>query len=390
MPLTPDAMMGLFVDREAEMLALLERLVNIDSGTGHGQGIEQIVDILEPMLQDIGLTTERRPSPVGPHLVAYGAKSPQVLLMGHIDTVFPVGTAAARPFRREGDRAYGPGVIDMKSGIVNLLYVVKALADAGGLHQHVRIVINADEEISSIHSRDVIYEQSRLCRAAFVFEPSQAMETLTTSRKGVGDLTLSITGKAAHAGAAIEDGLSAVEELARKILDLHALTDVEKGRSVNVGIVSGGTARNVVAEHASARIDLRYATKADGEAILDEIRAVCVPSGPGYTVELMGGITRPPLERSEGIAALFEHMREAGRAFGIDFVEASSGGVSDANLIADAGIPVIDSLGPVGGRAHSDAEYLEVNTMAPRAAVAAWAVYRWLRQTMDVANDVGA
>ncbi len=155
---------------------------------------------MEPMLAEVGLATERRPSPVGPHLLAYGNKSPQVLLMGHIDTVFPAGTAAARPFRLEGNRAYGPGVIDMKSGIVNLIYVVKALAAAGGLHEHVRVVINADEEISSIHSRELIYEQSRLCRAAFVFEPSPDMETLTTSRKGVGDMTLSVTGKAAHAG----------------------------------------------------------------------------------------------------------------------------------------------------------------------------------------------
>lgn len=388
--MTPDAMMGLFVDREAEMLALLERLVNIDSGTGHSQGIEQIVDIIEPIFQDLGLTTERRPSPVGPHLIAYGAKSPQVMLMGHIDTVFPPGTATARPFRLQGDRAYGPGVIDMKSGIVNLIYVVKALARTGGLHEHVRVVINADEEISSIHSRDVIYEQSRLCRAAFVFEPSQSMETLTTSRKGVGDMTLSVTGKAAHAGAAIEDGLSAVEELARKILALHALTDVQRGRSVNVGIVSGGTARNVVAEHATARIDLRYAEKADGEALVEQIRDACMPSRPGYTLELTGGITRPPLERSADVVALFEHMREAGHAYGINFVEASSGGVSDANLIADAGTPVIDSLGPVGGNAHSDAEFLEVKSMVPRAAVAAWAIYQWLQQTVNVAEDVGA
>lgn len=369
------------------MLALLERLVNIDSGTGHAEGIERIVDIIEPMLQELGLTTERRPSPVGPHLVAYGPRSPQVLLMGHIDTVFPPGTAAARPFRREGARAHGPGVIDMKSGIVSLLYVVKALARAGGLHRHVRIVVNADEEISSIHSRPVIYEQARLCRAAFVFEPAQSMETLTTSRKGVGDLTLAITGKAAHAGAAIEDGLSAIEELARKILALHALTDTKKGRSVNVGIVSGGTARNVVAERATARVDLRFATKADGEAVLEQIRAVCRPSHPGYRVELTGGITRPPLERTAGIAALFEHMREAGRAFGVEFTETSSGGVSDANLIADAGVPVIDSLGPVGGRAHSDQEYLEVPTMALRAAVAAWAIGRWLRQAAGVTAD---
>ena len=376
------AVLDRFSRWQGEMLALLEQLVNIDSGTGQATGIEAILDILEPQFQRLGLATRRHPSPVGPHLVAAGSREPQVLLMGHIDTVFPAGTAAGRPFRMKDGRAYGPGVMDMKAGIVVMLYVLKLLAEAGQQHQHARVIINADEEISSIHSRALIQEHARRCRAAFVFEPSRSMAEVITSRKGVGDITISVKGRAAHAGAAPQDGLSAIQELARIVLALHALTDLDRGLSVNVGVIAGGTARNVIAEQATARVDLRFATKADGEALVQRIREVCVPSRPGYQVEVQGGITRPPLERRPDIVALFEHVREAGRSLGLELVETSSGGVSDANLIADAGVPVIDSIGPVGANAHSDDEYLEVDSIVPRAALAALAIHQFILEQL--------
>lgn len=380
------ALLDQFARWQGEMLGLLEQLVNIDSGTGHTPGIEAILDILEPRLKELGLTTRRFPSPVGPHLVAEGSREPRVLLMGHIDTVFPVGTAARRPFRVEGGRAYGPGVMDMKAGIVSMLYVLKALALAGSLHEHARVIINADEEISSPHSRALVAEYAPGCTAAFVFEPARSMEEVITLRKGVGDVTISVKGRAAHAGAAPQDGLSAVEELARITLALHALTDLERGISVNVGVVSGGTARNVVAEHARARVDLRFPTKADGEALMERIREICTPSRPGYEIEVTGGMTRPPLERGPAIEALFAHVHAAGRELGLELVQSSSGGVSDANLIADAGVPVIDSIGPVGGKAHSDDEYLEVDSIVPRAALATLAISQLLaRQTKEAA-----
>ena len=371
------ALLDQFARWQGEMLGLLEQLVNIDSGTGHAAGIEAILDILEPRLKELGFTTRRFPSPVGPHLVADGSREPRVLLMGHIDTVFPVGTAARRPFRVEGHRAYGPGVMDMKAGIVSMVYVIRALA-AQGLHQHVRVIINADEEISSPHSRALVAEYAPGCRAAFVFEPARSIQEVTTLRKGVGDVTIAVKGRAAHAGAAPQDGLSAVQELARITLALHELTDLERGISVNVGVVSGGTARNVVPEHAHARVDLRFATKADGEALMQRIREICAPSRPGYEIEVTGGMTRPPLERRAEIEALFAQVQAAGRELGLELAQASSGGVSDANLIADAGVPVIDSIGPVGGKAHSDDEYLEIDSIVPRAALAALAISRLL------------
>ncbi|MBO8141920.1 MAG: M20 family metallopeptidase [Firmicutes bacterium] len=385
--MAPKALLDRFSRWQGEMLSLLEQLVNIDSGTGQRAGIEAILDILEPKLKELGFATRRHPSPVGPHLVAEGTEQPQVLLMGHIDTVFPAGTAAQRPFRIDGNRAYGPGVMDMKAGIVTMIYVLKALALSGDLHRNARVIINADEEISSIHSRDLIQQESRRCQAAFVFEPARSMDEVTTRRKGVGDLTIQVKGRAAHAGAAPEDGLSAIQELARIAVALHGLTDLERGLSVNVGVVSGGTARNVIAEHAQARVDLRFATKADGEWLMQHVRDVCAPSHPGYQIQVVGDITRPPLERRPDIVALFQHVQEAGRALGIELQESSSGGVSDANLIADAGVPVIDSMGPVGGNAHSDAEYLEIDTIVPRAALAAWSIHEWLaRQSQRAAS----
>ncbi len=378
MNVQPQALLEQFGRWQGEMLALLERLVNIDSGTGHAAGIEAILDILEPKLQELGLVTRRHPSPAGPHLAAEGQREPRVLLMGHIDTVFPAGTAASRPFRIENGRAYGPGVMDMKAGIVSLLYVLRALALDDEKHRHARIIINADEEISSPYSRALVNAYAPGCGAAFVFEPARSMEEVTTLRKGVGDITVSVKGRAAHAGAAPQDGLSAVQELARITLALHALTDLDRGISVNVGVVAGGTARNVVAEHAQARVDLRFAARADGEWLVERIREICAPSQPGYEITVTGGITRPPLERRPEIVALFEHVRDAGRELGLELVQGSSGGVSDANLIAGAGVPVIDSIGPVGGKAHSDDEFLEIDSIVPRAALAAMAIARWI------------
>lgn len=363
------------------MLRLLETLVNIDSGTGHVGGARAIVDIIAPLLRELQLTVKTYDTPVGPQLVAYGHREPQVLLVGHIDTVFPEGTAAQRPFRIEGTRAYGPGVTDMKSGIVNLLYVVKALSQHEDLHQHVRIVINCDEETSSLYSRTYITEEAKRCVAAFVFEPSSNMATLTTERKGVGIVRIDVTGIASHAGSSFADGLSAIEELARIVVALHQLNKTDAGHSVNVGLISGGTARNVVAERASATVDLRYTTKEEGENLLKAVNKICQPSKPGYTVNVESRLTRPPLVRTEAIVRLFEHVKEAGVPFGLHFEQSSSGGVSDANLIAAAGVPVIDSFGPIGARVHSDEEYLELDSIVPKAAWAAYAIGGFVNQS---------
>lgn len=372
--MNPEGLIDQFNVWRPEMLQLLERLVNIDSGTGRAQGAEAIVNILAPELEKLGLEVERHDTPVGPQLVARGDREPQVLLSGHIDTVFPPGTASRRPYRVEGDRAYGPGVTDMKSGVVNLLYTVKALAARDELHRHTRIVINCDEETSSLHSRPFIRQEAEQCAAAFVFEPSSKMETLTTERKGVGVLQISVTGQASHAGSSFHDGLSAVEELARIVVALHRLNDPKATYSVNAGLISGGTARNVVAENAEATVDLRFSTPEEGEELLERIRAICEPSKPGFEVKVQGGFTRPPLVRTEEIVQLFEHVQEAGRRFGVEFEQSSSGGVSDANLIADAGVPVVDSMGPIGAKVHSDHEYLELASIVPKAAISTYTI----------------
>lgn len=386
--MTPDSLNSQMEQWQPEMLQLLERLVNIDSGTGHRQGAEAIVDILAPRFEALGLTVETHDTPVGPQLVAYGDRQPQVLLSGHIDTVFPVGAAAARPYRTDGERAYGPGVTDMKSGVVNILYALKALSARGALHRHTRTVINCDEETSSLHSRDIIRAEAKQCAAGFVFEPSGKMQTLTTERKGVGVVRLTVTGEASHAGSSFHDGLSAIAELSRIVVALHELNDPEAEHSVNVGLMSGGSARNVVAQHAEALVDLRFPTVEKGEALLQKVRDICRPSRTGFTVDVDGALTRPPLVRTPDIVELFEHVKKAGNAFGVDFEQSSSGGVSDANLIADAGAAVVDSMGPIGGKVHSDGEYLELASIVPKAAIAAYAIGGLLERLIEGAAVV--
>lgn len=371
-----------------EMLRLLERLVNIDSGTGLREGAEAIVDVLAPRFEALGLTVETHDTPVGPQLVAYGDRQPQVLLSGHIDTVFPAGTAMRRPYRTDGRRAYGPGVTDMKSGVVNILYALQALSERGGLHRHTRTVINCDEETSSLHSRGILRAEAEQCVAGFVFEPSGKMQTLTTERKGVGVVRVTVTGEASHAGSSFHDGLSAVAELSRIVVALHELNDPDAEHSVNVGLMSGGSARNVVAQHAEATVDLRFRTTEEGHSLLHKVRDICRPSNPGFTVEVDGALTRPPLVRTPDIIKLFEHVRDAGKAFGVQFEQSSSGGVSDANLIADAGVAVVDSMGPIGGKVHSDGEFLELDSIVPKAAIAAYAIGGLLERLTEEAAVV--
>lgn len=388
--MTPDSLTDRFEAWRPDMLSLLETLVNIDSGTGLEGGARQIVDIVSPVLRELDMSVEVHPTPIGPQLVAAGNRQPQVLLVGHIDTVFPDGTAKERPFRIDGDRAYGPGVTDMKSGVVNMLYVLKALAEHDELHQHIRVVINCDEETSSIHSRAIIEKEARRCVAAFVFEPSSNVAKLTTERKGVGIVDVKVTGVASHSGSSFADGLSATQELARIVVALHGLNKPDVGYSVNVGLMSGGTARNVVAPSAEATVDLRFTTEEEGNQLLEDVRAVCTPSADGYTVDVDARLTRPPLVRTDAIIQLFNEVKAAGESFGIDFEQSTSGGVSDANLIAAVGTPVIDSFGPIGARVHSDEEYLELDSIVPKGAWAAYAIGRLLARLREEGSSVAA
>lgn len=307
----------------------------------------------------------------GPHLdvLVGNDECPPVLILGHFDTVWPKGTIAERPYSDDGGVARGPGVFDMKAGLVQGLWAVQALRTVRGRPPCVRLFFNSDEEVQSVRSRPIIEAAARQARVVLVLEPSLA-GALKTSRKGVGRFQVTIRGRAAHAGLDPEEGRSAIVELARVINFLHDLTGLNTGTTVNVGVVRGGTRANVVAAEAHAEVDVRAVSQAEAVRIsrsLHELR----PSGEGLAIEVAGEFIRPPMPRTTEVAALFALAQRVGRGIGLELAEAAAGGGSDANFCAALGLPVLDGLGAVGGGAHALGEYALIGHMPSRAALTA-------------------
>ncbi|WP_245645296.1 M20 family metallopeptidase [Pseudonocardia acaciae] len=292
-----------------------------------------------------------------------------VLALCHYDTVWPAGTLAELPFAVDGDRVTGPGVFDMKAGLVQLVWALRALDAAELPRPPVRLVLNGDEELGSPASRPVIESAARGARAALVFEASQA-GAVKTARKGVGIFRVEARGVQAHAGLDPEGGVSAVDELARVVLALHALADLAAGTSVNVGIIGGGTARNVIAGHAHAEVDVRVSSAAEA-ARVDAALAALRPADPRAAITVTGGWNRPVMERGEGTAALFATAAEVAAGMGVTLEECSVGGASDGNFVAALGVPVLDGLGAVGDGAHARHEHISIAGMLERAALTA-------------------
>ncbi len=289
-----------------------------------------------------------------------------LLVVGHTDTVWPEGTLETMPFRVEDGRAYGPGVYDMKACLV----VVVAAASASRTGRPVRVFLTADEEHGSRTARDALREAADGVAAAFVVEPPSAGGHLKTARKGLGRFSVQVEGKPAHAGTSLADGASAIEELAHQIIRLHALTDDERGISVNVGVITGGTTENVVAAAAEARLDVRIARTED-LATVEAALGALEPTIEGTSITVDGGWTRPPLEPTPESRILFAKAREHGRELGLELEETSSGGGSDANLVAALGVPVLDGLGAEGAGAHAWNEHVLVDSIPVRAALLA-------------------
>ena len=293
-----------------------------------------------------------------------------IFLLGHLDTVWPVGTLARMPWRVKDGWAHGPGVLDMKAGVVMALSAMKLVreVDAG---RPVVLLLSGDEETGSHQSRELIEEIATGCRAAFVLEPAQGPEgAYKTARKGVGQFRLEITGVPSHSGVDFSAGHSAIRELVWQIEQISALTDLERGTTLNVGVVGGGTQSNVVAASAWADIDLRVKTLADAEAIAREMNAL-KPRDAECTLSLTGGLNRPPMERTEGTAALFTHAKELATALGLTLEEAATGGGSDGNFTSALGVPTLDGMGAIGVGAHAENESIRIDSLAPRTALLA-------------------
>jgi glutamate carboxypeptidase len=302
-----------------------------------------------------------------------GAGEP-VLLLCHYDTVWPLGTLEAWPFTVDGDRATGPGIFDMKSGLVHAVWALRALDAAGLARPAVRLVLNGDEEIGSPASRPVIEEAAAGTRATLVFEAS-ADGAVKTARKGVGLFQVHTTGVEAHAGLDPAKGASAIDELARAILALHGLSDPDAGTTVNVGVIAGGTRQNVIAGAASGEIDVRVSSAAEA-ARIDAGLAALKAHDPRATVEVTGGWNRPVMERSDAIARLYELAREEAAELDVTLRECSVGGASDGNFVAALGHAVLDGFGAVGDGAHARHEHISVAGMLERTALAAAVLHR--------------
>jgi glutamate carboxypeptidase len=311
-------------------------------------------------------------SSAGNHLRGeFGRGERQILILGHFDTVWDVGQLERMPVRREGDRLLGPGVFDMKAGISLGMLATRAIYELAPPHD-TRIVMlwTTDEETGSATSRALLETEAARSEAVLVLEPALPGGALKTSRKGCGEYDLVVHGVAAHAGVDPSKGASAIRELARQILVIETLQDLDRGISLNVGIVEGGSRVNVVPERARARIDARAPARADADRVDAAMRAL-TPHLKGTRLEITGGFGRPPMERTPGVARMFEVAQAAGRELGLDVQEGSTGGGSDGNFCAALGVPTLDGLGAVGDGPHAIHEHVIVSELVPRAALIA-------------------
>jgi glutamate carboxypeptidase len=355
----------------------LQVLVEMESPSHDKASLDRVAEHLAQAWSSVGLAVNRIENPRGgDHLqVDWGmpgaGDSKPWLVLGHFDTVWPRGTLAGMPFRREGDRLYGPGTYDMKASLALAIVVVKAMKELGlRPSRPVRFLWTSDEEIGSPTSRELIETNARESFASLVPEPPLTGGALKTARKGVGAYRLEVTGKAAHAGVEPEKGRSAIVELAHQILAIGEQARPELGTTLNVGKIGGGSANNVVPESAWAEIDARVSTMAEADAVDRRLKSLR-PLTPETSLKWSGGLNRPPMERTVGTAKLFEIASRVAESLGVTLQEGSTGGGSDGNFAAAAGCPTIDGLGLEGAGAHAPHEHVDLTSFPFRATLLA-------------------
>lgn len=360
------------------LLETLEALVTAESPSTDKAALDRCGALLARRLDALGATVERLTRPdAGDHIVArFGAAADRpVLLLGHFDTVWAVGQLQRMPYRVDDGRLYGPGVFDMKAGIAVAMLAVRLVRELLPERPPVTMIWTTDEEIGSRTSRSAIEEEARRSRAVLVLEPSLPGGAVKTQRKGCGDFELTVHGIAAHAGIEPGKGANAIHELAHQVVAIAALQDPTRGISVNVNVASGGTRTNVVADRATASIDVRVPSAEDARRVESALRAL-EPRTAGTRLELSGGFGRPPLERTAEVARLYALAREVAAESGVDLQEGGTGGGSDGNFTAALGVPTLDGLGPRGDGAHALHEHVIVADLAWRAAFLAGLVER--------------
>jgi glutamate carboxypeptidase len=358
------------------MLDDLAALVGVESPSLELEALARSAEALaELMERRLGSAPVVIDSPAGPHVHWSGGGEPRVLVVGHHDTVFPLGTLERRPFTVVDGRATGPGVYDMKAGIVQAVHAAAALVDPTG----VELVFTADEEVGSTTSRALIEQRAMACGAVLVLEPSADGGRLKTARKGTGTFEVVIHGRAAHAGLEPEKGVNALVEAAEQVLRIASFERHEAGTTVTPTVAVAGTADNVVPAEARVKVDVRVQSLDEAERVAELMRTL-EPVLPGARLEVLGGINRPPMHESAS-TALYELAVQVAAELGLPAVQGQAvGGGSDGNFTAALGIPTLDGLGAVGGGAHSDHEWVEVGTMSARALLVAGLLARLQRR----------
>ncbi len=365
-----------FNARQQLVLSAIRDLVERETTSREESRLNEIALFIADRLRELGGEIELTPQPgYGTHLRArfgfgHDLSSPGVLVIGHLDTVWPVGTLARMPFRLTPEgAAHGPGIFDMKSGVIIAIESLNAIKALGlQTNRPVTLLLTCDEEIGSKTSRSLVEEEARRAAAALVLEPPITGGVVKTGRKGIGVFTIKTFGRAAHAGLDPRKGINANVELAHQILRLAAMNDYERGVTVSVGVMSGGTTINVIPAEATAKADVRFWTPEDGERIVSEIRSL-KPVLDEARLEITGGINRPPMPRSEKNVALYEHARRLAAEIGFDLKDAVVGGGSDGNFTAALGVPTLDGLGVDGSGAHADHEHIIVSDIPRRATL---------------------
>ena len=366
--------------QKGAMLALLEDIVNIDGGSYDKAGVDAVGMRIRRFLEENEIACEMIANETfGDALRATvgGASNSAIMLLGHRDTVFPRGEPTRRPFKVENGKAYGPGVADMKAGLVMNAFVLAAFKRFGGAPAPLVGLFTSDEEIGSPACRPIIEAEARRARAVFNSEPGRPSGNVVTGRKGGVFMKMEIAGKAAHSGGNYAEGISAIEELARKTTALHAITDLTKGTTVNVGLISGGQTVNTVAPWAKCEVDLRYVTPPDRENAMGKIaRIVEIAHVPGTHATLVIAGEFKPLVEGPDNRRLFDHYAACAQDLDIKVAGEFTGGCADSGFTAAVGTPTICAVGPVGGKAHTPEEFLMVDSLVPRAQTLALAVAR--------------
>jgi glutamate carboxypeptidase len=380
-----------FEQRRDDIVSTIQELVELESPSDDKAAVDRVAEVVAAKFSQVdGAVRVHEAKNFGNHLqVNFPGKSSSgksssaksdskpVLLLGHYDTVYPLGTLAAMPCRVQGDRLPGPGVLDMKSGIALMLHAIQGLQSwYDELPRPVTVFLVSDEEVGSDSSRAITEALAKKAAAVLVLEPSYGLRgAVKTGRKGVGEYSVKVTGKASHAGLDFKKGVNAIVELARQIERISGFTDLEKGLTVNVGIVSGGSRTNVVPAEATARTDVRIARLRDAAGLDKKMRGLRAFNRK-CKIEISGGINRPPMERTAGVAWLYSRAAAIARELGWKLEEAVVGGGSDGNFTAALGIPTLDGLGGVGDGAHASHEHILISELPRRAALLAGLIER--------------